>query len=69
MEAKYLKCHHGNLVRDCRECETEKQQMKSIIYNAVKEQEKDKRIPIYRGCSNGTCFCTGRCRDIIGYYE
>ena len=66
----FLKCHHGNLVRDCQECELEKEQTRNVIYNSVKEQDKDKRTPIYRGCQNtGGCFCTGRCMDIIGYHE
>ncbi len=69
MEAKYLKCHHGNLVMSCLQCAHEKGQVKTDLYNYVKTQEKDKRITIYRGCSNETCFCTGRCKEIIGYYE
>ncbi len=23
--------------------------------------------PIYQGCSNEQCFCTGKCREVIGY--
>lgn len=25
--------------------------------------------PIYRGCKAEICFCTGKCREIIGYTE
>lgn len=28
-----------------------------------------KKIPIYKGCLNETCFCTGACREIIGYRD
>ncbi len=69
MEAKYLNCHHGNLVKYCLTCETEKEGFKNLLHNYSKAQEKDKRIPIYRGCSNSTCFCTGKCKEIVGYYE
>lgn len=29
---------------------------------------KDK-VPIYKGCPNQQCFCTGACREIIGYRD
>jgi hypothetical protein len=32
-------------------------------------QEKPNMVPVYRGCSNNECFCTGKCREIIGYEE
>ena len=76
MEAEYLKCHHGNELRfGCHKCEAEKRDIKKSFYTAFKEQEKDKRIPILRGCpvleqgGGGQCFCTGRCNDIVGYYK
>lgn len=25
--------------------------------------------PIYRGCKAEECFCTGKCREVIGYIE
>lgn len=33
--------------------------------------KQDQRKPIYRGCPNGpgSCFCTGVCREVIGYEE
>ena len=76
MEIKYLKCHHGNLVRDCKECPAEKENNKLMILdyfnskkNLTKEQQ-DKKIPIYRGCQSvDGCFCDGHCKEIIGYYE
>lgn len=34
---------------------------------------KPERLLVQRGCTatsdSSGCFCTGRCRDIIGYYE
>jgi hypothetical protein len=30
--------------------------------NTIKE-------PIYKGCTNRECFCTGKCKEIIGYKE
>ena len=32
-------------------------------------QNKDKRINVERGCPNSQCFCTGKCKEIIGYWE
>lgn len=29
----------------------------------------ENKIPIYAGCSNGICCCTGACKEIIGYRE
>ena len=73
MKVTYIKCHHGNLIKDCRECEEEKQEAKSKIFEAAKVKEKSVRIPITRGCPNttngGACFCTGKCQEVIGYYE
>jgi hypothetical protein len=70
LTAVYTKCHHGNLVKDCLLCQEEKQKYKSLL-SQHQATEKDKRIPIYRGCSSGSsgCFCSGRCKEIIGYYE
>jgi hypothetical protein len=33
------------------------------------KDEGPKKKPIYRGCKNQMCFCTGKCREIIGYEE
>lgn len=27
------------------------------------------KVPVTRGCSNPTCFCTGECHKIIGYRD
>lgn len=38
-------------------------------YDKIK-RELEKQLedePIYRGCANAQCFCTGACRQIIGY--
>ena len=32
-------------------------------------QNRDKRINVERGCPNSQCFCTGKCKEIIGYWE
>lgn len=29
----------------------------------------DNKVPIYKGCPNEQCFCTGACRKIIGYRD
>lgn len=36
---------------------------------AIESFIKENKIPIYRGCSNESCFCTGACREIIGYRD
>lgn len=75
LKAVYLECHHGikkNSFISCEKCEREKQEIYGGLGFRLKEIEKDKRIPILRGCSvgvGGQCYCTGKCKDIIGYYE
>lgn len=27
------------------------------------------KVPILRGCSNQQCFCTGKCKEIIGFRD
>jgi hypothetical protein len=27
------------------------------------------KVPIYKGCPNKSCFCTGACRQILGYRD
>ena len=43
----------------------------SNIYNnlllSLIKKDDDRVVPIYRGCQNQTCFCTGKCKEIIGY--
>lgn len=69
MGAIYFKCHHGNLIKDCFQCVLEQDDAKKMIYNHTKEEEGKKRIPILRGCKSTICFCTGKCREIVGYQE
>lgn len=42
-------------------------------FTYLKEFNKNHSIntkkPILRGCKNRQCFCTGKCREIIGYEE
>lgn len=70
MKTTYLKCHHGNEKRfGCAQCQKEKNQYFTQAYQSKFTQQEDKRIPIYRGCGNEMCFCTGACKEIIGYQE
>jgi hypothetical protein len=41
------------------------------IYNYVNltKMREQGKVPIVRGCKNAQCFCTGKCRDIIGFRE
>jgi hypothetical protein len=67
MITEYLKCHHGFDKRfGCSDCEKEK--IKYLKQPDNKSNKKDDKIPIYRGCTNSSCFCTGRCKEIIGYH-
>lgn len=67
----YLKCPHGKELRSliaCRECEKAKQATTILFDNNFPSTPK--RTPIYRGCNSiGGCFCSGRCKEIIGYEE
>lgn len=27
------------------------------------------KVPIYKGCGNTQCFCSGACREIVGWRE
>lgn len=42
--------------------------LKDKFFKSAKEHN-DNFEPILRGCRNETCFCTGKCREIIGYRE
>lgn len=48
---------------------------KESIYNAKKElfdeieKFNEKNVSILRGCPNQSCFCTGKCKEIVGYRE
>jgi hypothetical protein len=44
------------------------------IFNALRGIKHptvdDRKVPIKRGCPNkGGCFCTGACKEIIGYRD
>lgn len=40
----------------------------NIKYDSL-AQETLKKVPIYKGCKNLQCYCTGSCREIIGYRD
>ncbi len=83
MKRTYLKCVHGNLIGSfmpCKDCEERKQEnlnLLSGVHNSISDSmrqlhpKKGTKIPVYRGCSNfgGACYCTGKCKEIIGYDE
>ena len=27
------------------------------------------RLPVYRGCMSSVCYCSGQCKEIIGYRD
>ena len=33
------------------------------------KEEQANKVPIYKGCENDVCFCTGKCREIIGWRD
>ena len=36
----------------------------AIMFGKIK-----KRINVEKGCPNAQCFCTGKCKEVIGYWE
>lgn len=34
-----------------------------------KKYDINNKKPILRGCKNRQCFCTGKCKEIVGYEE
>lgn len=40
-----------------------------IDLNNIPEVPKTNKVPIYRGCPNKECFCSGACREIIGWRD
>ena len=40
-------------------------------FSRLKENMEDinSKVPIRRGCPNSSCFCTGACREIIGWRD
>lgn len=74
IKIEWVKCHHGVEKRlGCRQCEEEKTQSKNYLNQIIKHKsEPPKKIPITRGChaaANGGCFCSGACKEIIGYRD
>lgn len=45
----------------------EKNKYRHIVDDHIKKIENLE--PIYKGCRNKMCFCTGDCKTIIGYRE
>lgn len=41
----------------------------NYIKDKMKLEENKDKVPIYRGCQNQSCFCSGKCREIIGWRE
>ncbi len=65
---KNTKCKHG-VYAGCVSCMDE---AKDFIMNSLRSSsfsKKDDPTPIFRGCPNQgmNCFCTGRCKEVIGY--
>ena len=71
IKVEILKCPHViEKIYPCPQCEEVRRTL-NFYRNAVIVKE-DKRVPIYRGCraaSQGGCFCTGDCKEIIGYRD
>lgn len=43
---------------------------KTIIYQnntKLDKTEEINEVPIYRKCENEQCYCTGICKEIVGY--
>lgn len=41
---------------------------KTEFFKEIEEFNK-KNVPILKGCPNSTCFCTGKCKEVVGYRE
>lgn len=66
----WLKCPHGHELRSLVRCQRCQEEKSNLLQGAIKAAQQDTRVPIYRGCnSGGSCFCSGACREIIGYRE
>ena len=44
---------------------TKQYDLASLIKNV--EKTKNSKTPIYKGCPNERCFCTGACKEIVGW--
>ncbi len=43
--------------------------MKNFELDKSHKKFTDNFEPILRGCQNLQCFCTGKCREVIGYRD
>lgn len=41
----------------------------NMAYNNNSAVDINSKVPIRKGCSNKSCFCTGACNEIIRYRE
>lgn len=46
---------------------TQENKYRKIASDAI--DNKSNKTPIYKGCDNKQCFCTGACKEIIGYVD
>lgn len=68
---EWIKCHHGFELRKgrCPLCEKERNDFLTQLFRE-KPGTTPARIPIRRGCRNqGGCFCSGSCKEIVGYRD
>ena len=68
LNIEWAKCHHGIEKRSllpCEKCRQEKQDFENMVFSP--NREKKTRVPILRGCKNKECFCTGACKEVIGW--
>jgi hypothetical protein len=50
----------------------DKKEKDELKYDFVKKAQEhaETKVPILRGCpNNGPCFCTGACREVVGYRD
>lgn len=43
-------------------------QEKKNYFERLKEFQEEK-VPILKGCGNRQCFCTGACKEVVGYRD
>jgi hypothetical protein len=67
--AQMIKCKHDVTEAYCLICNSEAERRKSELYKIVESEAKNLRKPIYKGCYNKVCYCTGDCMKIIGYKD
>lgn len=52
-----------------------KNNRKTIIiydYDYIKasgDKFDNSKVPIFKGCKNESCYCTGKCKEIIGFRD